>query len=65
MLNRVSSKEAAQEESQAEGPPVKNEAESEKTEPEKLEAKSTQEKAAADSEPVSTGESEEVNKTKS
>ena len=60
-----SSKEAAQEESQTEVPPVKNEAESEKTEPEKLEAKSTQEKAAADSEPVSTGESEEVNKTKS
>ena len=63
--DRDSSKEAAQEESQTEVPPVKNDAESEKTEPEKLEAKSTQEKAAADSEPLSTGESEEVNKTKS
>ena len=54
-----SSKEAAQEESQAEAPQVKIEAESEKPE-----AKSTQDKADADSKHESTDESEEVNKTK-
>jgi len=59
------SKEAAQEESPTEVPQVKNEVESEKPEPEKPEAKSTQENTDADSEPKSTDESEEVNKTKS
>ena len=54
-----SSKEATQEESQTEVPPVKNEAESKKTEP-----ISTQDKADADLKPESTDESEEVNKTK-
>jgi large subunit ribosomal protein L17 len=60
-----SPKEAAQEESRAEVPQVKNEAEPEKTEPENPEAKSNKNKADADSEPESTDESEEVNKTKS
>jgi len=58
-------KEAVQEESQAEVPQVQNVAETEYTEPEKPEAKSTQDKADADSEPESTDESEEGNKTKS
>ena len=58
-------KESVQEESQAEVPQVQNVAETEYTEPEKPEAKSTQDKADADSEPESTDESEEVNKTKS
>ena len=54
-----------QEESQSVAPQVKNEAESEKIEPEKPEAKSTQDKADADSQPKSNDEPEEVNKTKS
>ena len=58
-------KEAVKEESQAEAPQVQNEVETEHTEPEKPEAKSTQDKADSDSEPESTDESEEVNKTKS
>jgi len=58
-------KESVQEESQFEVPQVKNVVETEHTEPEKPEAKSTQDKADADSEPESTDESEEVNKTKS
>ena len=60
-----SAKDAVKEESQAEAPQVQNEAETEYTEPEKPEAKSTQDNADADSEPESTDESEEVNKTKS
>jgi len=60
-----SAKDTVKKESQAEAPQVQNEAETEHTEPEKPEAKSTQDNADADSEPESTDESEEVNKTKS
>ena len=60
-----SAKNTVKKESQAEAPQVQNEAETEHTEPEKPEAKSTQDNADADSEPESTDESEEVNKTKS
>ncbi len=60
-----SSKEATQEESPAEVPQVKNEAESEKTKTETSETKSNQDQTEADYEPESTDESEEVNKTKS
>ena len=44
---------------------VKNDAKSEKSEPEKPDAKLNQDKADADSKPESNDESEEVNKTKS
>ena len=60
-----SAKDTVKKESQAEAPQVQNEAETEYTEPEKPEVKSTQDNADADSEPESTDESEEVNKTKS
>ena len=60
-----SAKDTVKKESPAEAPQVQNEAETEHTEPEKPEAKSTQDNADADSEPESTDESEEVNKTKS
>ena len=60
-----SAKDTVKKESQAEAPQIQNEAETEHTEPEKPEAKSTQDNADADSEPESTDESEEVNKTKS
>ena len=60
-----SAKDTVKKESQAEAPQVQNEVETEHTEPEKPEAKSTQDNADADSEPESTDESEEVNKTKS
>ena len=60
-----SPKDTVKEEGPVEAPQVINEAESEKTEPEKPETKSTQDKADADSKPESVDESEEVNKTKS
>ena len=63
--DRDSAKDIVKKESQAEASQVQNEAETEHTEPEKPEAKSTQDNADADSEPESTDESEEVNKTKS
>ena len=62
--NGDSAKDTVKKESQAEAPQVQNEAETEHTEPEKPEAKSTQDNTDADSEP-DTDESEEVNKTKS
>ena len=60
-----SPKDIVKEKSQAEAPQEKNTHEAKKTEPEKPEAKSTQDKADADSEPESTDVSEKVNKTKS
>ena len=60
-----STKDTVKEEGQAEIPQVKNKVESEKNEPEKPKAKSTQDKADADSNPESTDESEALNKTKS
>ena len=56
-------KDAVKEKGQAEVPEEKNEVESEITQPEKPEAKSTQDRADADSKPESSDESEEVKKT--
>jgi len=60
-----SPKDTVKEKGQVVATEEKKEAESEITEPEKTEEKSTQVKADADSKPKSTNESEEVNKTKS